>query len=83
MLSEKLDRILNNTDQNTDRSAWLKFCEWIHSFHDVDVNKLIKFRNFYEFEQKATIELPLKYLESIKDLWIKWNKAVEVDTTNI
>lgn len=83
MLNEKLDRVLNNTDYNTNRSAWLEFCEWIHSFHDVNVSKLTKFHNFSEFEEKATIELPLKYLESIKDLWVKWNKAVEADNTNM
>jgi hypothetical protein len=79
MLTESLDRVLDDVDPNTDRSTWIRFCEWIHSFHDVNIKKLIKYNDFSEFEKNADIELPLKYLESMKDLWIKWNKAVEAD----
>jgi len=78
MFTEKLNRALGNVDLNTDKVAWLRFCEWAHSFHDIDVNSLIKYDNFAMFE-KNEFKLPLKYLEAIKDLWIKWSKAVEFD----
>lgn len=77
--NENLERTLDNIDLNTDRAAWFRFCEWVHSFHDVDTSALVKFDDFAAFEKNGEVELPLKYLESIKDLWIKWSKAVEAD----
>jgi hypothetical protein len=79
MLCEDLDRALKNVDLNTDQSAWSRFCEWANTFHDIDINKLTKFNDFSAFEKHGGVELPLKYLESIKDLWVKWSKAVESD----
>ena len=79
MLTEALDRALDNTDPNTDKAAWLRFYEWAHSFHDVDTHMLAKFDDFAAFEKNGEITLPLKYLESVKDLWIKWSKAAEAD----
>ena len=79
MITEALDRALDNIDPNTDKPTWLRFREWLHSFHDVDTSKLYSFDDFAIFEKHGEAKLPLKYLESIKDLWIKWNKAVEID----
>lgn len=78
MFTEKLDHALNNTNPDTDKTAWLRFCEWAHSFHDIDINQLTRYGNFAVFE-KNEFDLPLKYLEAIKDLWIKWSKAVAAD----
>ena len=79
MLLENLQRALDNIDLNTDIGAWGRFCEWIHAFHDVDTRELVKFKTFAVLEKNGEVKLPLKYLESIKDLWIKWTKAVESD----
>jgi hypothetical protein len=78
MITEKLDRALDNIDPNTDKMTWLRFCEWIKSFHDIDTSSLMGYNNFATFE-KNELKPPLKYLESIKDLWLKWIKAVEAD----
>ena len=82
MIIEDLDRALDNIDPNTDKSTWLRFREWLHSFHSVDTSKLAVFDNFAAFEKNGEVKLPLKYLESVKDLWIKWNKAVAADVVS-
>jgi hypothetical protein len=79
MLNEKLQRALDDVNPNTDKATWLKFCDWAQSFHDIDTKELVRFNNFAALESNGEIRLPLKYLESIKDLWIKWTKAVESD----
>jgi len=82
MFSEDLQRALDNIDPNTDKEAWIRFCEWAHSFHDIDTTELIKFGTFSALERDGELKLPLKYLESIKDLWVKWTKAVESDNVS-
>ena len=82
MITEALNRALYDINPNTDKSTWLRFREWLHSFHDVDTSKLAPFDDFAAFEKNGEARLPLKYLESIKDLWVKWNKAVEADAAN-
>jgi hypothetical protein len=77
MFNENLQSALNNID--TSKETWLRFCEWAHSFHDIDTRKLVKFGSFAALEKNGEVELPLKYLESIKDLWVKWSKAVASD----
>lgn len=69
-----LDRIL----EEDAHSHWQMFCEWLYSFHDIDTDELLKFNSFDDFEN-SKVSMSLKYLESIKDLWIKWNKAVQTD----
>jgi hypothetical protein len=82
MFNESLQRALNSVDPNTDREAWLRFCEWAHAFHDIDTKELAKFGTFAMLEKNGEVKLPLKYLESIKDLWVKWTKAVETDSVS-
>ena len=79
MLNERLQHALENINPNMDESAWRKFCEWIASFHDLDVGGL-KYDNFFEFDKNGEVDLPLKYFETVRDLWSKWKKATEVDT---
>jgi hypothetical protein len=79
MIKENLDRVLNDVDLNHDKPAWLRFREWLESFHELNTAKLVQFSTFSEFDKIGEIELPLKYFESIRDLWIKWSKAVEAD----
>jgi hypothetical protein len=79
MFNENLERALGNIDLSTDKSSWSRFCEWLSSFHDLDVYRLSEFNTFSEFEEDGEIRLPLKYFEKIKDLWIKWSRAVESD----
>jgi hypothetical protein len=82
MFNENLQRALNNVDPNTDKRTWYRFCEWAHAFHDIDTKELVEFGTFAMLERNGEVALPLKYLESIKDLWIKWTKAVESDNVS-
>jgi hypothetical protein len=79
MLKENLDRALNDIDLDSDKSAWLRFLDWISSFHELDTTKLVRLESFSKFSEVGSVELPLKYFESIRDLWIKWSKAVKAD----
>lgn len=79
MLNEDLDRALDHVDLDTDRPSWSRFCEWLDAFHEIDITKLARFNSFSDFEQSSGARLSLKYLESIKDLWVKWSKVAEMD----
>jgi hypothetical protein len=81
MFHEELQHVLNNIEPlDEDNAVWLRFCEWLDSFHDIDTTKLQEFDNFVALEKNGELKLPLEFLESIKDLWTKWLKAVQVDS---
>jgi hypothetical protein len=82
MITEALNRALDNIDLNTNKAAWLRFCEWINLFHEINITKLVRFNSFSEFSKTGSTKLPLKYFESINDLWVKWSKAAEADIAN-
>jgi len=78
MLNEHLQRALENVNPDLDESAWQRFCKWVESFHDLDTSGL-EYGNFLEFDKNGEIDLPLKYCETVSDLWSKWKKATETD----
>jgi hypothetical protein len=81
MFYEELQYALNNIEPlDEDNAAWLRFCDWLESFHDIDTAKLQEFGNFAVLEKNGELKLPLEFLESIEDLWIKWSKAAQVDS---
>ena len=79
MINESLNRVLGNIDLGTDKAAWVRFRDWIESFHEISTTRLTQFNTFSEFNENGEVELPLKYFDAIKDLWVKWSKAVESD----
>ena len=76
---QKLQTALDEIDANPDISnnAWLKFCEWLESFHDINIEPLMQFGTFFDFK-KAIQEIPIELEEQVIDLWRKWSKASEV-----
>jgi len=82
MLNEALQRALEDMDINTDRAAWMRFCEWVDSFHELDIGEMIKYPDHAAFSRSGEDTLPLKYLETIEDLWLKWSRAVQSDSVS-
>jgi hypothetical protein len=79
MTNEALQRALDNVNPDLDESSWRKFREWVGSFHDLNIGDLTKYNNFLKFDENGEVDLPLKYFETISDLWVKWKKATEID----
>ena len=73
---QKLQQALDHIDANPDISnrAWQRFCEWLSSFHDINIELLLQFETYFEF-MRAEDQVPLELDEKIKDLWLKWSKA--------